>query len=86
MRQAACQVCYVDPAITIHESSQLRCCLSIGCSDYLDWLSEEEAEGRPSRGNQGRAIRGIQMKSWVTSLKGWVFGLICRLRRPLSAG
>ena len=38
--EAACQVCYVDPAITIHESSQLRCCLT--CSA---WLSEGEAEG-----------------------------------------
>ena len=38
--EAACQVCYVDPAITIHESSQLRCCLT--CSALL---SEEEAEG-----------------------------------------
>ena len=39
-QEAACQVCYVDPAITIHESSQLRCCLT--CSA---WLSEGEAEG-----------------------------------------
>ena len=38
--EAACQVCYVDPAIIIHESSQLRCCLT--CSA---WLSEGEAEG-----------------------------------------
>ena len=38
--EAACEVCHVDPAITIHESSQLRCCLT--CSA---WLSEGEAEG-----------------------------------------
>ena len=38
--EAACQVCYVGPAITIHESSQYRCCLT--CSA---WLSEGEAEG-----------------------------------------
>ena len=39
--EAACQVCYVDPAESaIHESSQLRCCLT--CSALL---SEEEAEG-----------------------------------------
>ena len=38
--EALCQVCYVEPAIGLHESSQLRCCC--GC---LVWLSEGEAEG-----------------------------------------
>ena len=38
--EALCQVCYIEPAITIHEASQLRCCC--GCSA---WLSEGEAEG-----------------------------------------
>ena len=38
--EALCQVCYVEPAITLHESSLLRCCC--GCSA---WLSEGEAEG-----------------------------------------
>ena len=60
---ALCQVCYVEPAISLHDSSLLRCCC--GCSA---WLSEGEAEGA-SGGNQLRAIRGIQMKSWATSLK-----------------
>ena len=27
--EAACEVCYVDPAIIIHESSQLRCCFNL---------------------------------------------------------
>ena len=48
--EAACQVCYVEPAITIHESSQFRCCLT--CSALL---SEEEAEGsqpwKPAEGD-----------------------------------
>ena len=48
--EAACQVCYVDPAITIHESSQLRCCLTCSAG-----LSEEEAEGsqpwKPAEGD-----------------------------------
>ena len=48
--EAACQVCYVDPAITIHASSQLRCCA--GCSALL---SEKEAEGsqpwKPAEGD-----------------------------------
>ena len=35
-----CQVCGVEPAISLHEASQLRCCC--GCSA---WLSEGEAEG-----------------------------------------
>ena len=47
---ALCQVCYVDPAISLHESSQLRCCC--GCSA---WLSEGEAEGsqrwKPAEGD-----------------------------------
>ena len=60
---ALCQVCYVEPAISLHESSQLRCCC--GCSA---WLSEGRPKGA-SGGNQLRAIRGIQMKSWATSLK-----------------
>ena len=38
--EALCQVCYVEPAISLHESSLLRCCLT--CSA---WLSEGEAEG-----------------------------------------
>ena len=38
--EASCQFCGVEPAISIHESSQLRCCR--GCSA---WLSEGEAEG-----------------------------------------
>ena len=42
--EAACKVCHVDPATTIHESSQLRCCLT--CSA---WLSEGEAKGSQQR-------------------------------------
>ena len=38
--EALCQVCYVEPAISLHEASQLRCCC--GCSA---WLSEGKAEG-----------------------------------------
>ena len=38
--EALCQVCYVEPAISLHEASQLRCCC--GCSA---WLSEGDAEG-----------------------------------------
>ena len=38
--EALCQVCYIELAIGLHESSQLRCCC--GCSV---WLSEGEAEG-----------------------------------------
>ena len=37
---ALCQVCYIEPAESLHEASQLRCCC--GCSA---WLSEGEAEG-----------------------------------------
>ena len=48
--EALCQVCYVEPAISLHEASQLRCCC--GCSA---WLSEGEAEGsqrwEPAEGN-----------------------------------
>ena len=39
--EASCQFCSVEPAESLHEASQLRCC--VGCSA---WLSEEEAEGR----------------------------------------
>ena len=39
-----------SPQLASMNRTQLRCCLSIGCIDYLDWLSEEEAEGRPIRG------------------------------------
>ena len=38
--EALCQVCCEEPAISLHESSLLRCCC--GCSA---WLSEGEAEG-----------------------------------------
>ena len=38
--EALCQVCYIEPADSLHEASQLRCCLT--CSA---WLSEGEAEG-----------------------------------------
>ena len=38
--EALCQVCCEEPAIGLHEASQLRCCC--GCSA---WLSEGEAEG-----------------------------------------
>ena len=38
--EALCQVCYIEPAESLHEASQLRCCC--GCSA---WLSEGEAEG-----------------------------------------
>ena len=38
--EALCQVCYIELAIGLHESSQLRCCA--GCSA---WLSQGEAEG-----------------------------------------
>ena len=41
--EALCQVCYVEPAMSLHESSQLRCCC--GCSA---WLSEGESEGEPA--------------------------------------
>ena len=60
---ALCQNCYIEPSIGLHEASQFRCC--VGC---LVWLSEGEAEGSQGGGNHLR-IRGIQMESWVTSLK-----------------
>ena len=48
--EALCQVCYVEPAISLHESSLLRCCC--GCSA---WLSEGESEGsqrwKPAEGD-----------------------------------
>ena len=42
-----CQVCGEEPAVGVDESTQLRCCLSIGCIDYLDWLSEPTGEANP---------------------------------------
>ena len=84
--EAACEVCHVDPAITIHESSQLRCCLT--CSALL---SEEGGRREPAVGTQLMPIRGIQMESWVTScwvtsLKVWVLSFTSRLRSLLFAG
>ena len=43
--EAACEVCHVDPAITIHESSQLRCCLT--CSEAEGSQRWEPAKADP---------------------------------------
>ena len=43
-----CQICSEEPAVGVDESTQLRYCLSIGCTDYLAWWSEGEQDSEPT--------------------------------------
>ena len=42
-----CQICCEQPAVGVDESTQLRYCFSIGCTDFLAWRSEPTGEGDP---------------------------------------
>ena len=77
-----CQVCGEEPAVGVDESTQLRCCLSIGCIDYLDWLSEPTGEANP----WGEADPWDTDEKLVTSLNMWALSFTSRLRSLLFAG
>ena len=81
--EALCQVCYVEPAISIHETSQLRCC--VGCSA---WLSEGEAEGsqrwEPAKANPWD--EDGKLGHLFDLFERWVLSFMSRLRSLLFAG